>query len=400
VRAILDRVQCGGEDGVRELSQQFDGVAREEFLVTEEEFTQAAESIDPVLKDALYRAKKNIETFHRAQQSSTPVDVETQPGVRCWIREVPIQRVGLYVPGGTAPLISTVLMLAVPAQLAGCREVALFTPPRRDGSVHPALLYAASLCGVREVYGIGGAQAVGVMRYGVRGIQPVEKIFGPGNQYVTAAKELVAEEGVSLDMPAGPSEVVVFADHTARPRWVAADLLSQAEHGADSQVFLITPSIEFAAAVSREVEVLLCDLPRSEFARRSLEASAIVVVPEMESALQCINDYAPEHLILNCENARAVSERVQNAGSVFVGAYSPESVGDYASGTNHVLPTGGYARTVSGVGIHSFLKRITFQELTQAGLLELGPVVERLATEEGLEAHRLAVAVRLQSEQG
>jgi histidinol dehydrogenase len=238
------------------------------------------------------------------------------------------------------------------------------------------------------------------MRYGVRGIQPVEKIFGPGNQYVTAAKELVAEEGVSLDMPAGPSEVVVFADHTARPRWVAADLLSQAEHGADSQVFLITPSIEFAAAVSREVEVLLCDLPRSEFARRSLEASAIVVVPEMESALQCINDYAPEHLILNCENARAVSERVQNAGSVFVGAYSPESVGDYASGTNHVLPTGGYARTVSGVGIHSFLKRITFQELTQAGLLELGPVVERLATEEGLEAHRLAVAVRLQSEQG
>ena len=394
VRGIIDRVRAEGDRAVLAYEAQFDKVCLTTLAVTEEEMQQAEAGLDETLKQAIRLARQNIETFHRAQRFQSR-RVETQPGVTCWQRAVPIERVGLYIPGGTAPLFSTVLMLAVPARIAGCGEVVLCTPPGRDGRVHPAVLFAAKEAGVSRIFKAGGVQAIAAMAYGTESIPKVYKIFGPGNQYVTAAKQLVSLRDVAIDMPAGPSEVEVLADDTANPVFVAADLLSQAEHGTDSQAVLITTSLRLLQAVKEEVERQLEQLPRKEIARKALEQSKLIVVPDKETALRMTNAYAPEHLIIETADYEQVADRVVNAGSVFLGPLTPESAGDYASGTNHTLPTNGYARAYSGVSLDSFIRKITFQEIRPDGLRAIGPAIEVMAANEQLDAHRRAVTVRL-----
>ncbi len=394
VRTIINKVRSDGDKAVIELEAKFDKVELKELAVSEEEFNEAEINLDTVLKDSIRSAAKNIETFHAAQRFNT-TKVETTEGVTCWQKAVGIEKVGLYIPGGTAPLFSTVLMLAIPAHIAGCREVVLCTPPGKDGKVHPAVLFAARLAGVSQVFKAGGVQAIASMAYGTESIPKVYKIFGPGNQYVTAAKQLVSLRDVAIDMPAGPSEVEVLADATANPTFVAADLISQAEHGVDSQAVLITTSKELQVSVRKEVERQLAELPRCEIAARSLENSKLIVVEDMDKAMEMTNEYAPEHLIIEAEDYTGLAERVVNAGSVFLGSYSPESAGDYASGTNHTLPTNGYAKAYSGVNLDSFIRKITFQELSANGIEKIGNVVETMAANESLDGHKNAVSVRL-----
>ena len=394
VQSILDAVALEGDAALLRFSATFDQVQLKSLCI-DPALIQAAEAIvAPALKTAIQSAKVNIEIFHQAQLKKEE-KIETMPGVWCWRKSVGIEKVGIYIPGGTAPLFSTVLMLGIPAKLAGCKEVILCTPPRKDGTVDPAILYAAGLVGIQQIYTIGGAQAIAAMAYGTATVPKVFKIFGPGNQYVTAAKQLVQQQGVAIDMPAGPSEVCVYADETAVPSFVAADLLSQAEHGADSQVLLIASNSNIVEQVQLELTQQLANLPRADFATKALGHSKAIVIASREDAIQLINAYAPEHLILSVDNALVVAEKIINAGSVFIGNYSPESVGDYASGTNHTLPTNGYAKAYSGVSVDSFVKKITFQQLTEMGLKNIAQTVIQMASGEQLEAHAQAVAIRV-----
>ena len=394
VRSVIDRVKEEGDRAVLDYEEKFDKVVLASLAVSEEEQQEAENLVSEDLKAAIRLAKQNIETFHAAQRFEGK-KVQTQPGVTCWQKAVAIEKVGLYIPGGTAPLFSTVLMLAVPARIAGCKEIVLCTPPGRDGKVHPAVLFAAKVAGVNRIFKAGGIQAIAAMAYGTESVPKVYKIFGPGNQYVTAAKQLVSLRDVAIDMPAGPSEVEVLADETANPVFVAADLLSQAEHGVDSQAILITTSVELQQAVKVEVERQLALLPRKEIAEKSLANSKLIVVDSMEEAIELTNAYAPEHLIIETEDYLSVAERIVNAGSVFLGSLTPESAGDYASGTNHTLPTNGYAKAYSGVSLDSFIRKITFQEIKSEGLNIIGPAIELMAANEQLDAHKNAVSVRL-----
>jgi histidinol dehydrogenase len=394
VQSILDAVALEGDAALLRFSATFDQVQLKSLCI-DPALIQAAEAlVAPALKTAIQSAKVNIEIFHQAQLKKEE-KIETMPGVWCWRKSVGIEKVGIYIPGGTAPLFSTVLMLGIPAKLAGCKEVILCTPPRKDGTVDPAILYAAGLVGIQQIYTIGGAQAIAAMAYGTATVPKVFKIFGPGNQYVTAAKQLVQQQGVAIDMPAGPSEVCVYADETAVPSFVAADLLSQAEHGVDSQVLLIASNRNIVEQVQLELTQQLANLPRADFATKALGHSKAIVIASREDAIQLINAYAPEHLILSVDNALVVAEKIINAGSVFIGNYSPESVGDYASGTNHTLPTNGYAKAYSGVSLDSFVKKITFQQLTEMGLKNIAQTVIQMASGEQLEAHAQAVAIRV-----
>ena len=394
VRSVIDRVMEEGDRAVLYYEEKFDKVVLASLAVSEEEQQEAENLVSEDLKAAIRLAKQNIETFHAAQRFEGK-KVQTQPGVTCWQKAVAIEKVGLYIPGGTAPLFSTVLMLAVPARIAGCKEIVLCTPPGRDGKVHPAVLFAAKVAGVNRIFKAGGIQAIAAMAYGTESVPKVYKIFGPGNQYVTAAKQLVSLRDVAIDMPAGPSEVEVLADETANPIFVAADLLSQAEHGVDSQAILITTSVELQQAVKVEVERQLALLPRKEIAEESLANSKLIVVDSMTEAIELTNAYAPEHLIIETEDYLSVAERIVNAGSVFLGSLTPESAGDYASGTNHTLPTNGYAKAYSGVSLDSFIRKITFQEIKPEGLNIIGPAIELMAANEQLDAHKNAVSVRL-----
>ena len=396
VRRVLDDVKARGDQAVKDYERQFDHVELERLAVTEEEMEEAASLVSPELKQALELAHDNIYKFHASQHFEAE-KVKVCAGVTCWQKAIPIEKVGLYIPGGTAPLFSTVLMLATPAKIAGCRDIVLCTPPNREGKVHPAILYAARVAGVNRIFKAGGVQAVGAMAYGTESVPKVYKIFGPGNQYVMAAKQQVSLHDVAIDMPAGPSEVEVLADGTANPVFVAADLLSQAEHGADSQVLLVTTDEALVDKVQAEVERQLAVLPRKEIAAKSLASSKLVVVRDMEEALEMTNRYAPEHLIIQTADYRQVAEGVVNAGSVFLGPYTTESAGDYASGTNHTLPTNGYAVAYNGVNLDSYHRKVTFQELTPEGVRAIGPAVELLAAGEQLDAHRSAMAVRLES---
>ena len=394
VSDILRAVRIHGDSAVQHLTARFDGCELENSAVTADEIALAADSVAPELQTAIRRAAANIEKFHRAQVE-TVQRIETTPGVICWRENRAIERVGLYAPGGTAPLFSTVLMLAIPARIAGCKQIVLCSPPNPQGQIHPAILFAAQLCGVSQVFKIGGVQAVGAMAYGTRTVPRVDKIFGPGNQFVTHAKQAVAREGVALDMPAGPSEVAVFADKTAIPSFVAADLLSQAEHGPDSQVLLVTTDDTVLQLTMIELDHQLARLPRRDIAAQSIANSRAVVFDNDRDAIDLLNEYAAEHLILACQNAREVAARISNAGSIFIGHFSPESAGDYASGTNHTLPTNGYARNFSGVSVDSFVKKMTFQELSAGGLQNLGATIETMAAAENLDAHKRAVSIRL-----
>jgi histidinol dehydrogenase len=394
VKNILTDIKENGDKAVKNYALKFDKLDLTDFLVSEKEIQDAENQLDTQLKKAILVAKSNIERFHEKQKSAVEV-VETMQGVKCWRKSVGIEKVGLYIPGGTAPLFSTVLMLGVPAQLAGCREIVLCSPPT-GGNIHPAVLYAAKVVGVTKIFKLGGVQAIGAMAYGTETVPQVYKIFGPGNQYVTAAKQLVNTEGVAIDMPAGPSEVMVIADETANPVFVAADLLSQAEHGADSQVVLLAKSENFINRVSQEIDNQLLTLPRMDYAQKALDNSVAIVVENDDEAMTISNHYAPEHLILSVENADDMAAKVINAGSVFIGHLTPESVGDYASGTNHTLPTNGHAKAYSGVSLDSFVKKITFQRLNTEGLKNLGQTVVTMAEAEQLKAHARAVEVRLE----
>lgn len=391
---IIERVRKDGDAALRELSDQFDGVKLVSLAVTANEVAAAGDGLDEELKSAIRQARENVAAFHSAQRME-PIRAETMPGVFCEQRSVAIRSVGLYIPGGSAPLFSTVLMLAVPAQIAGCKEIVLCTPPRRDGTVAPEILWTAQLCGVTRIFKVGGAQAIAAMAFGTESVPRVNKIFGPGNRYVTAAKQLLGLSVVAIDMPAGPSEVMVLADDTARAEFVAADLLSQAEHGPDSQAILVTTSAELAEAVETEVQKQLAQLGRAEIAAKALAESRIFVVASEAEMVAMANLYAAEHLIVETAEPEAIAAQIENAGSIFLGHYSPESVGDYASGTNHTLPTSGWAAAYSGVNLDSFCKKITLQRLTAEGLRNIGGTVERMATAEGLDAHRNAVTVRL-----
>lgn len=392
---VLDDVRRNGDRAVKVYEKQFDKVELESLAVTEAEMAEAGRLVDPALKSALELAHDNIRKFHAAQRFESR-QVEVCPGVTCWQKAIPIEKVGLYIPGGTAPLFSTVLMLATPARIARCREIVLCTPPDREGKVHPAILCAARVAGVDRIFKAGGVQAIGAMAYGTESVPKVYKIFGPGNQYVMAAKQQVSLGDVAIDMPAGPSEVEVLADRTASPAFVAADLLSQAEHGPDSQVLLVTTDESLIGSVQDEVARQLAALPRREIAEKSLASSKLVLVHDMDEAMELTNRYAPEHLIIETENCRELAGRVVNAGSVFIGHYTPESAGDYASGTNHTLPTNGYAMAYSGVNLDSYHRKVTFQELTPQGVRAIGPAVELMAAGERLDAHRNAMALRLQ----
>lgn len=394
VRGVINDVRAGGDAAVIAMEEKFDKVKLPALAVTDDEIAEAERLVGDELKAAIAIAKGNIETFHRAQVS-TINKVETTPGVNCWRKSVAIQKVGLYIPGGMAPLFSTVLMLAIPARIAGCQEIVLCTPPSKDGKVNPAILYAAKVAGVHRIFKAGGIQAIAAMAYGTESVPKVFKIFGPGNQYVMAAKQLVGMRDVAIDMPAGPSEVEVIADETSNPVFVAADLLSQAEHGVDSQVVLVTTSAEMLDKVSCEVERQLAQLPRRNIASQSLANSKLILVKNLDEAIELSNTYAPEHLIIETKNYLELAEKVVNAGSVFLGSFSPESAGDYASGTNHTLPTNGYATAYSGVSLDSFIRKITFQELTPAGIRAIGPAIEVMAAGEQLGAHKNAVTVRL-----
>lgn len=394
VRDIINRVRVGGDRTVMEYEAMFDKAELTSLAVTFEEIEEAEKEVPIELKAAIYLAKRNIEAFHAAQRFEGK-KVDTMEGVTCWQKAVAIEKVGLYIPGGTAPLFSTVLMLAIPAKIAGCKEIVLCTPPDKNGKVHPAILFAAHLAGVSKIFKVGGVQAIASMAYGTESIPKVYKIFGPGNQYVTAAKQLVSLRDVAIDMPAGPSEVEVLADESANPVFVAADLLSQAEHGVDSQAVLITTSEKLQTEVVYEVERQLSYLSRRDIAEKSLANSKLILVKDMDEALELTNAYAPEHLIIETKNYMEVSGRIINAGSVFLGAFSPESAGDYASGTNHTLPTNGYAKAYSGVSLDSFIRKITFQEILPDGMAAIGPAIEVMAANEHLDAHKNAVTVRL-----
>uniref|UniRef100_UPI004048D39F histidinol dehydrogenase n=1 Tax=Algoriphagus sp. TaxID=1872435 RepID=UPI004048D39F len=395
IKPIFEKVAKSGDKALRKFAQEYDHVQLDSLLASTEEIQTAASLLSPELIQAIAVAKSNLEKFHAAQATPELV-VEVMPGVTCRRKSVPIQRVGLYIPGGTAPLFSTVLMLGIPAQLAGCTEVAICTPTNRKGEIHPAILYTAQLVGITKVVKIGGAQAIAALTFGTESVPKVDKIFGPGNQYVTAAKQEATKYGVAIDMPAGPSEVLVYADETAIPAFVAADLLSQAEHGVDSQVVFVTSSEKFAHKVMTEINLQLETLPRKEIAAKALTNSCAVILEDQASAIALINEYAPEHLILAVKNEEEVAKQIHSAGSVFLGNYSPEAVGDYASGTNHTLPTSGYAHNYSGVSLDSFIKKITYQKITPKGLKALGPVVEIMAANEQLDAHKQAVSVRLE----
>ena len=362
VRKILEKVKDNGDKAVRKYTKEFDGVRMKKLTASEKEIKAAEDLLTDELKDAIRQAKSNIEKFHRSQLEETKM-IETMPGINCWRRSVAVEKVGIYIPGGSAPLFSTVLMLAVPAAIAGCKEIILCSPPSNDGSINPAILFAADLCGVTKIFKAGGVQAIGAMAYGTETIPKVFKIFGPGNQYVTCAKQLIQKEGMAIDMPAGPSEVLIIADKASVPEFVAADLLSQAEHGADSQVILITTSKTIAEEVQQSILQQLKELPRKEIIEKSLRNSKIILLNSIEEAIELSNYYAPEHLILSCKDAENMIDKIISAGSVFIGNYTPESVGDYASGTNHTLPTNGYAAMYSGVSVDSFVKKITFQQL-------------------------------------
>ncbi|MCB0507356.1 MAG: histidinol dehydrogenase [Bacteroidetes bacterium] len=394
VLPILSNIKENGDVAIKEYTKQFDGVELDTFLVSENEIKEAEKLIANDLKNALKTAYNNISIFHQ-KQAQDPEIIETTKGVQCWRKSVAIEKVGLYIPGGTAPLFSTVLMLAIPAQIAGCNEIILCSPSNKNGQLHPAILYAANLCGIKKIYKIGGAQAIAAMAFGTTTIPKVDKIFGPGNQYVTAAKQLVNKCGTAIDMPAGPSEVLVIADDEARPDFIAADLLAQAEHGTDSQVILVTTEDRHFNLVQFALDEQLKLLPRQEIAKRALENSKIILVKDLEDAIAFSNVYAPEHLIIQTKDAETLAEKVINAGSVFIGHYSPESVGDYASGTNHTLPTNGFARNYSGVSLDSFVKKITFQKLTKEGIKNIGNTVEIMAENEQLMAHKNAVTLRL-----
>ena len=393
---VLDKVKAEGDKAVIEYEERFDKVQLESLAVTDEEMKEAEKEVPIELKVAILLAQRNIYTFHKKQKFEGK-KVETMEGVTCWQKAVGIEKVGLYIPGGTAPLFSTVLMLAVPARVAGCKEIVLCTPPNKEGKIHPAILYAAQVSGVSKIFKAGGVQAIGAMAYGTESVPKVYKIFGPGNQYVMAAKQQVSLHDVAIDMPAGPSEVEVIADETANPAFVAADLLSQAEHGVDSQVVLITTSEKLLNEVEYEVQHQLSRLPRWQMAEKSLANSKLILVKDMEEAIAMTNEYAPEHLIIETSNYMELAEKVVNAGSVFLGLYTPESAGDYASGTNHTLPTNGYAKAYSGVSLDSFIRKITFQEINREGIQNIGPAIEVMAANEQLDAHKNAVSVRLAS---
>ena len=396
VERIIRQVKRKGDKALFKYTRKFDGVSIREWQVTEEEFNDAENQLTPELKEAIQQAKLNIAAFHAAQVQY-PRIIETMPGVSCWQKMVAIEKVGLYIPGGSAPLFSTVLMLGIPATIIGCKEIVLCTPPAKDGKIHPAILYAAKQAGITKVYKTGGVQAIAAMAFGTETIPAVYKIFGPGNQFVTKAKQVVQQMGVAIDMPAGPSEVAVYADENANPSFIVADLLSQAEHGPDSQVILVTTSENLLNTVHEELKRQLHILPRRAIAQQALQKSHSILVNSEDEAMDLLNQYAPEHLILNCENADALAENVINAGSVFIGAYSPESAGDYASGTNHTLPTNGYAKMYSGLSVESFSKTISYQKLTETGLLNIGRHIEQMAEAEGLHAHAQAVSVRLKT---
>ena len=396
VGTILKNVKANGDKAVIGYEEQFDHVTLESLAVTEAEMKEAEKEVPIELKVAILLAQRNIYTFHKKQKFEGK-KVETMEGVTCWQKAVGIEKVGLYIPGGTAPLFSTVLMLAVPAKIAGCKEIVLCTPPNKEGKINPAILYAARVSGVSKIFKAGGVQAIGAMAYGTESVPKVYKIFGPGNQYVMAAKQQVAMHDVAIDMPAGPSEVMVIADETSNPAFVAADLLSQAEHGVDSQVVLVTTSEKFLGEVEYEVQHQLSRLPRWQIAEKSLENSKLILVKDMDEAIEMANEYAPEHLIIETKDYMDLAEKVVNAGSVFLGAYTPESAGDYASGTNHTLPTNGYAKAYSGVSLDSFIRKITFQEINREGIQNIGPAIEVMASNEHLDAHKNAVSVRLNS---
>ena len=399
VRTILERIREGGDGALRTITTEIDGACPASFMVSEEELAAAAAQVPETLKEAIRTAKANIERFHTAELTA-PITVETMPGITCRRHMVPIRRVGLYIPGGSAPLFSTVLMLAIPAQVAGCREVVLCTPCNREGQVNATVLWTAQLCGITTVYKLGGAQAIGAMAYGTESIGRVHKIFGPGNRYVTKAKQMVSAQGTAIDMPAGPSEIMVLADETARPAFIAADMLSQAEHGPDSQAMVVCPSLTMAEAINAELQCQLAQLPRATVADRALQQSRIIVFDTPDRSLRdslymdFANRYAPEHLIIETAEPEQLAARVEAAGSVFIGHYSPESAGDYASGTNHTLPTMGFATAYSGVGTDSFMHAITFQTLSQQALTTLAPTIVSMAEAEGLDAHAAAVSIR------
>jgi len=393
VKEIFKEVQKKGDEAITKYTSLFDGVALANLEVTPEEIDEAIASIPQELQDAIQLAKSNIEKFHTAQKT-TRVSVETTPGVACWQEKRPIQKIGLYIPGGTAPLFSTVLMLAVPANIAGCKEIVLCSPPDKKGKINPAILYAAQLCGVTKILKVGGIQAIAGLTFGTAAIPKVYKIFGPGNQFVTVAKQLATQFGVAIDMPAGPSELLIVADDTAVPAFVASDLLSQAEHGTDSQVILVSTSKEVIDAVETEIQTQLEVLPRKAIATKAIENSKLIYVENDQIALDLIDEYGPEHFIICAKNEDFYINNIGNAGSVFIGNYTPESAGDYASGTNHTLPTNGYAKNYSGVNLDSFLKSMTFQKITAEGIQNIGPAIELMAEAEGLQAHKNAVTLR------
>lgn len=396
VQKVLDEVRTQGDEAVKKYGEQFDKVKISDLLVSETEINEVETLVDSELKEAILIAKNNIEKFHEAQKFNGN-RIETTTGVTCWQKAVAIEKVGLYIPGGSAPLFSTVLMLAIPAKIAGCKEIVLCSPPNKEGKLHPAILYAAKIAGVNIIAKVGGIQAIAAMAYGTESVPKVYKIFGPGNQYVTAAKQLVSLKEVAIDMPAGPSEVEVIADKNANPEFIAADFLSQAEHGPDSQAILVTTSEEIVEPVVKAVQEQLEKLPRKEITEKALLHSRIIVLKDDAEVIRFTNQYAPEHLIIQTNNYDFIADQITNAGSVFMGAYTPESAGDYASGTNHTLPTNGYARSYSGVNLDSFIKKITFQEITKEGIRNLGNTIEVMAAGEQLDAHRNAVTIRLSS---
>ena len=396
VNSVFKDIEKNGDVAIHKYTQKFDGVSLDSFLVTTTEIEEAKALVSKDLKTAIELAIRNIVKFHGAQKTSK-IEVETTKGVMCWQEKRPIQKVGLYIPGGTAPLFSTILMLAVPANLAGCEEIVLCTPPNSEGKINPAILYTAALCGVTKIYKVGGIQAIAAMTFGAETIPQVYKIFGPGNQYVTVAKQIATKYGVAIDMPAGPSELLVVADDSANAAFVASDLLSQAEHGVDSQVLLISTSKEMILEVEKEIINQINKLPRKDIAQKAIENSKLIYVEDDETALDLINEYGPEHFIICVKNEDFYIHNICNAGSVFIGNYTPESAGDYASGTNHTLPTNGYAKQYSGVNLDSFLKSMTFQKITEEGIQNIGNTVELMAEAEGLQAHKNAVTLRLNS---
>jgi histidinol dehydrogenase len=396
VGVVLNEVRDNGDVAVKKYTKLFDGIVLDNFSVSAAEIESAAQQVSAELKSAIQLAARNIQLFHEKQLSPVEV-VETMPGVKCWRKSVGIEKVGLYIPGGTAPLFSTILMLGIPASIAGCKQIVLCSPPDKNGQLNPAILYAANLVGISTIFKIGGVQAIAAMAYGTESVPQVHKIFGPGNQYVTCAKKLIQQEGIAIDMPAGPSEVCVIADEEAIPEFVAADLLSQAEHGTDSQVLLVSTNESVVNDIIQALDKQLLTLPRKDIALQSLENSKAIILNNLEEAVKLVNEYAAEHLIIACKNDEEIAAKIINAGSIFLGNYSPESIGDYASGTNHTLPTNGFAKAYSGVSVDSFVKKITYQKISKEGLNNIGKAVELMADAEGLEAHKRAVSVRLKS---